>query len=403
MFEVRGNRPHSLGSAGRESPPLIYKGPKRGTWNIQLERGRDAGGKRLRLTRLFHGSHKQAEDEEARLKHEIATGLYVEPSRETVQQYLERWLKASRGTLAPSTYHAYARIIALRWTPTVGMLRVQELRGAHIAQAESDWLEGGRLGQERGSGKALSRKTVLNFHRVLHDALEAAVKETLLAVNPCDHMQPPKYVRPEMHALSDTEAVALLAVLAGDPLGVALHTLLGSALRAGEVLGLRWRDVDLEGGVVRVVQQFDQVSKTYRDVKTHRSRRPVPIDAVLVADLRRHQVAQKEMRLKAGALWQDTGLVFTDEVGGGLNHKQLAYALDRALRAAGLGHLGPHALRHTHASLLILAGTHMKVVQERLGHASYAITADTYAHVAPGLGEQAAADFRRVVTRKGAT
>lgn len=376
---------------------MIYKGRKRGTWRIQIEDGKDAVGGRRRLSKTFKGTYKAAQDEEARLLTERALGTYVQPSKETVEHFLERWLTVMEAQLTPSAHHAYARIVRLRWVPELGTMRIQALRGPDIGLAEAKWLKSGRLGLDRGSGKALSAKTVLNFHRVLHEAMQAAVRERIIAINPCTALDAPKPERTEQRALSVDEAATLLQAITLDRHSAALHTLLGTGLRAGELLGLRWRDVDLEGGVVRVTQQWDKVAQRYRDVKSHRSRRPISIDSDLVRVLHAHSAQQKERKLKALGMWQESGLVFTDDLGEGLKHDQLSYALERCLKAAGLDHLGPHALRHTHASILIAAGTHMRVIQERLGHASFAITADTYSHVAPSLGVRAAEDFRRVL------
>lgn len=379
----------------------IFKGRRRGEWKIQVELPRGENGKRKRLLRNFRGSHKEAQTEEAKLRQNLQEGRFVEPSEETLGHFLRRWLAYIESRRAPSTCTLYRFHVEVRWVPALGHVRLRQLQSTDIVRVEQSLLEGGRLGLERGTGKALSAKTVLNIHRTLATALNQAVIWKLLPLNPADakHMEPPKWEHKEALALDEQQVVKLFEEFAKEAHGIALHTLLATGLRSGEVLGLRWRDVDLEGGVVRVQQQWDKAAKTYRDVKSHRSRRPVPIDSDLISALRRHRTHQLEVRLAAGSLWQDLGLAFTDRLGGGLTHNHLRHALDRCLERAGLGHLSPHGLRHTHASILIAAGTHMKLIQERLGHASYQVTADTYSHVAPALGRQAAEDFGRILRR----
>jgi integrase len=179
-------------------------------------------------------------------------------------------------------------------------------------------------------------------------------------------------------------------------------------MRVGELIALRWQDINLDSGSLWIAQQYDAKYKGFRGVKSHRSRRPVAVDPDLVARLRAHRVAQKVRQLAAGERWERAhrwggkkcvegchGRVFTDDMGHRVTHFTLRCALNRCLEAANLEHISRHGLRHTHASLLVGLGTSMKVVQERLGHSSFAITADTYSHVAGDAQHAAAALFER--------
>lgn len=377
---------------------------KRGVWRITIEAGADpVTGKRKRIVRDVQGTKKAAERELARLMTERSTGDYVEPHNETVAGFLERWLAYMEPRLAPSAYASYRYVVTLRLVPELGSMGLQQLRPEHIAAAERKWLTKGRLGSKRGSRQnELSPKTVVNYHRVLREALQQAVRWRALKWNPCDSIDPPRWERTEQNSFSLVEVQRLLETLKDIKHGSALYVLVATGLRVGELLGLRWReDVDLDGHVIRVQQQYDRVPQTFRDTKTHRSRRHVTIDADLVSALRQHRVAQAERQLRAGEMWEASGLVFTDDLGRHLTHSQLRRALERALTAAGLKHIHLHGLRHTHASLLVQLGTHMKLVQERLGHASFQITADTYSHVAPGLHEQAANLLGKALRTRG--
>jgi integrase len=187
------------------------------------------------------------------------------------------------------------------------------------------------------------------------------------------------------------------------PLLTALHT----GLRLGELRGLRWRDLDLPGGrlsVQQTLQRLDSGRLVQGQPKTHRSRRAVSIPADVVEALQAHRAAQAQARLLAGPAWKESGLVFVDALGQPLSETRLRGAFRRLLRQAELPPIRLHDLRHTMASLMLAAGEHPKVVSERLGHSTIAITIDTYSHVTPGLQAAAAerlSDLLRVARRRG--
>jgi integrase len=379
---------------------------RRGVWRITLEAGPDPlTGRRKRIYRDVRGTKEQAKDALAAWRTQVRVGLYVEPHKETMATFLERWLAYMEDRLAPAAFLSYREIVRKRLIPALGRVTVQQLQTQHVVEAERVWLREGRVSPARAgprSAPGLSAKTVLNYHRVLVEALNYAVRWKVVAANVADdqHMQPPRGERKPVAVLSLDDARKLLDVLAEDRYGPVLHTLLATGLRVGEVLGLRWRqDVDLEAYTIRVQQQYDRVLKQFRAVKTHRSVRPIAIDVGLAFVLRKWRVRQAELKLKAGPLWCESGLVFTDNLGGHLTHDILRIALDRCLRQAELQHVTRHGLRHTHASLLIELGAHMKVVSERLGHASFGITADTYSHVSPAMQQQAARSFGEALSK----
>lgn len=371
----------------------------RNRWEVRVELGRDPlTGKRKRIIRHVNGNKKDAEQKLAEITRQVETGAYVEPSRLTVGDYLTRWLRHMHGQLAPSAYGRYEAIVTSHIIPILGHVLMQKLRPEHIVDAEAHWLKAGRL--HRGTG--LSAKTVLNHHRVLHKALQDAVLVFhVLQTNPVDSVPAPRWEKRRPQRLTADEALRLMDVLDDDDAGPLILTMLYTGMRAGEVLGLRWReDVDLERRHMAVQQQWDRYAKAFRETKSHRSTRPVSIDADLAAVLERWRVRQIEWQLQAGPVWTPSGLVFTTRTGEHLTHDRVRRALQRVLAAAGLQSVSPHALRHSHATLMIAAGTHMRVLQERLGHASFAITADLYGAVAPGLQAEAAEQFAESLRRR---
>jgi integrase len=182
---------------------------------------------------------------------------------------------------------------------------------------------------------------------------------------------------------------------AGDGVhGAIVHIAVLTGLRQGELLGLRWKDVDLDNGVVQVQQTLQSVAGMGTVIgipKTPKSRRAVALSPDTINVFREQRRRQAEIRLKAGSAYDDLGYIFATPLGAPIDASNLRRAWRRIVATAGIGHVRFHDLRHTHASLMLLQGTHLKIVSERLGHASIAITADTYSHVQPGLQAAAAA------------
>jgi integrase len=340
-------------------------------------------------------SQTQAEKALADLVQEVEPASYVDPSRDKLRAYLERWLRDYVETnVAPKTRMYYTQVIRQHVIPRLGNIPLADLRPVHVVEVQRFWLtEGWRRTKAR---PGLSPKSVANIHRVLHQAMQYAVRWKLIAANPLDVVDPPRWERHDQAWLDLTQAQALVQHLEATPAGTAVLVKLSTGLRMGELLGIRWRDVDLAGRTIALQQQLQWLTGqqyVMRAVKSHRSRRPVTIDADLTDVLRAHKARQNELRLQAGGLWEKRDLVFTSETGHNLTPDQVRRSLLRALRAAGLPRIRPHDLRHTHASLLLRLHTPMKVVQERLGHSTFAITADIYSHVSADLQEQAADAF----------
>jgi integrase len=180
--------------------------------------------------------------------------------------------------------------------------------------------------------------------------------------------------------------------LHGDRLYAAWHVAASTGLRRGELLALRWDDIDLEGARLSVRRSFVSVGYEVRlsEPKTKRSRRQLALDRATVGALRDHRRRQLEERISWGPAWQDTGLVFTREDGTLIHPDRLTKSFNRHVNGSGLPRIRLHDLRHTHATLALQAGIHPKVVSERLGHATVSITLDTYSHAIPAMQQDAA-------------
>jgi integrase len=363
----------------------------KGSWELTLDLGHDpVTGDRLRRFANVKGTRRDAERELAARIHAIETGTSANPARETVAEFLQRWLRDyAAPTVSPRTCERYEEAIATHIVPSLGSIRLASLRPAHIVAAEQEWRLSGR---RRGSG-GLSAATVRHHHAVLRRALQIAVSWQILAVNPAQAVTPPRAPRRDMAALDADQAAILLSAARGSEFEVSLVTALYTGLRLSELRGLRWRDVDLAGArlsIQQTLQRRRDGSLVVHDPKTHRSRRSVSLPGTMVAVLREHRRRQLEQRLLTGDAWAEPDLVFTDGLGRPLSETRLRYAFHQLLRQAGLPHIRLHDLRHTMATLMLSQGEHPKVVSERLGHSSVSITLDTYSHVLPSIQAAAA-------------
>ena len=268
--------------------------------------------------------------------------------------------------------------------PALGRLKLKSLNALHLQGLYRERLDSG-----------LSGSTVQKIHHVLHKALSQAVKWNLIPRNPADAVKAPMASSKEMHPLSVSEARRLLEAARDDRLEALYVLALHTGIRRGELLGLKWEDLDLDDSIVRVRRTLTRTENGKRlalgEPKTKKSRRTVHLTPRAVEALKRHRAKQAEKKLKTGGLYQDQGLVFAGEIGNLINPSNLRQrSFAPLLEHAGLPRITFHDLRHTCASLLFQKNVHPKFVQELLGHASVAVTLDTYSHMLPGMGGEAA-------------
>lgn len=374
---------------------------KRGdVWEVRVSLGWDDRLKRYRrMSVTVRGTKADAERKRRELLRQLDEGTYVDPTKQTVSSYLKDWLRhCEQRRLAASTIEGYTGICDRYLIPVLGSVPLQKLTPAHIEALYSELLKAG----SGASKRPLSARSVLHVHRVLHSALRRAVRLKLLIGNPCEAVEPPRPRRKEMHALDEQETSRMLALLdaGSDPLmSVAVLVALTTGMRRGEILGLRWSDVDLEAATATVSRSLQTTKITglaFKEPKTSRSRRTVTLPARTVRTLRAHKKRQAAERLLAGPGYRDQGLVFAEPDGGPYDPAKLSDRF-RRFRAANKFTVRFHDLRHTHATLLLKAGVPVKVVSDRLGHSTAMLTLDTYAHVLPGMDASAAEGFDRML------
>jgi integrase len=275
----------------------------------------------------------------------------------------------------------YEHIVRLHLKPHIGRMALPQLGPHHVQALYRRLVEGG-----------LAPLTVRGVHQVLHHALQDAVRWRLLSTNVSSLAAKPRVPHREMATMSADEVRRFLAQLAGDRLAALYVVALTTGMRQGELLALRWREVDLDTAVLRVVGSL-QRGPTGLEVlapKTPRSRRQVALTSLAVDALRGHRKAQLEERLKCGGEWVDGDFVFTSTRGTAVDAQELRKWYRQHLRRAGLRRLRFHDLRHTAATLMLSRGVHPKVASEMLGHSTVAITLDLYSHVTETMQREAA-------------
>jgi integrase len=331
--------------------------------------------------------------------HSMDRGAYVSPTRLTVRAYLEeRWLPAITMTVRPSTHASYARNIRLHVAPQLGAVPLQKLEPMMLNDFYLHLLTNGRADGKGG----LSVRSVRYVHFVLHRALRDAMRWQLLTRNVTEAADPPKEsarLRPEIRTWSPESLRAFLDGTRGDRRNVAWLLLASTGMRRGEVLGLRWADVDLRAAQLAIRQTLltaDMVT-LFGEPKSRRSRRVVALVTTTIEALQRHRRNQLEEKLALGPAYQDGDLVFARRDGRAYEPDEFSREFDRKSKRLDLPRIRLHDLRHTWATLALQAGIHPKVVSERLGHGTIAVTLDIYSHVTPSLQREAADQVAAVI------
>jgi integrase len=343
---------------------------KRGdSWYFVLDEPRDpATGKRRQ--KWVRGGRTRDEAKQARDDARARRKSWKAPTRTLLGPYLTgTWLPAMRSKVAASTWTSYRQNLAGHVAARIGHVRLDALDAPTLDALYAD-LE----------ATGLARSTVRLIHTQLHRALADAVRWDLLVRNPSDLVDPPKPVRRVLTTWTADQLRAFLAGVATDRLAALWQLAAASGMRIGELVGLEWPDVHLDGQYL-----------TVRRSKTATGRRRVELDPATIAVLRAHRRRQAEERLAFGAGYRDHGRVFTRLGGEPLNPDAVSLQFKRRAARLRLPPIRFHDLRHGWATMALEAGEHPKVVAEQLGHASVRVTLDTYSHVAPGVQRGAVA------------
>lgn len=368
-----------------------------GRWEARYTVGRDGGtGKQIQKS-VYGKTQKEVLKKLRQVSVDIENGVYTEPSKLTVGQWLDIWLDEYTGNLKPHTVTAYKSLCNTHLKPTMGAIKLTALSTPVIQKTYN------ALHKGRGNNQPLSAKTIRNLNGVFHKSMEQAVKIGYIRHNPCNNCTLPKVTRKEITPLDDTAIKRFISACEGEIYKTLYITTLFTGMRQGEVLGLRWDNIDFDNGIIYIVQQLQRKKADiegelpeyyFASLKNNKPRKIMPAPYVMQL-LKEHKKHQNIQRLKAGIAWGNgdsinNNLVFTDETGQHLKHRTVYNHYKAIVRKLGLENSRFHDLRHSYAVASLQNGDDIKTVQENLGHHTAAFTLDVYGHVTEKMRKKSA-------------
>lgn len=352
----------------------IYRRKSDGKWvgSISLNNGE---------RKVIYGKSRAEVQEKMKvLLRDQQQGMLITEPNQTVEQFLTQWVEDRKPSVRIRTYERYEAFVRLHVIPVIGRVKMQQLNPQHIKGLYARKLKEG-----------LSPTTVNTLHMMLHKAFDDAVKWNIVARNVCDMVDVPQRAHYEMQPLTVEQAKRFLEAAKGHALEALFVLALTTGLRRGEILALKWSDIDFEKQTVQVKRIFTRApGNRYIEAepKTKKSKRSVKLITKAVDLLKQHRIRQQEEKGQAGPAWTENNLVFCTSLGTPLNPSKLLERFDTLLKKAGLQHMRFHDLRHSAATILLAMNVHPKIVQELLGHNQISMTMDLYSHVLPGLQEE---------------
>ena len=362
---------------------------KDGRWEARYTVGRDPGtGKQIQRS-IYGATQEEVRKKLTAVSSSIDNGTYIEPSKLTMKQWLEIWLKEYTANIKESTAVVYDTQIRVHILPAIGAVKLSALNAPTI-QAFYNSLSRGSDDKE-----PLAAKTVKNVHGVLNRALFQAVRIGYIRFNPCNSVLLPRLDKPDIKPLSDLDIKAFVAAIKGHPLETVFVVDLFTGMRQSELMGLTWDCVDFKAGTILINKQLIKEKKkdgAYKltPPKNDKPRRISPAPYIMDL-LKGYKRTQAENRIKAGSLWVESDFVFTNHFGHHLAHSTLSHTYKRFMRQIGLPESRFHDMRHSFAVSSLQAGDDVKTVQENLGHHTAAFTLDVYGHVTERMKQESAA------------
>ena len=352
----------------------------KGSWQIQIYTGTGPDGKPRRHFETVRGRKGDAQKRLTELLSSLDKGVYTPPGRVTVAEHLHKWLEGYVKTnCSQRTLDGYQSIIETHLVPALGHVQLNQLHPQAIQSYYGKALE------------KLSARTVAKHHRLLSQALKYAVRQGYLGRNPCELVDAPSWKGKVMRTLTPFEVEILVDMVKNNSIYPVMYTAVSTGLRQAELLGLRWRDIDLDMLSISVSQVLYKRRGVcqFKEPKTAHSRRRVAMTPKLALFLREYRAERESLYWQLGQLLALDSLVFGSPEGKPLDPSILSHEFARVAKLASLQGVRFHDLRHTFASLMLLRGAKPKVISEALGHASVAFTMDTYSHIIEGMQSDA--------------
>ena len=365
-------------------------------WEGRITTERDPGtGKQIQRS-VSGKTQKEVAQKLREISVEIDKRTYLAPTKLTVKDWLDTWVKEYLEDIKPSTKYLYTRNMEMYIIPNLGSVKLDALTSPMVQALYN------RLHKpDKKDVKPLSAKTIRSLHGVLHKALQQAVLNGYIRVNPTDACKPPRVVKKEIQPLDETQVSEFLKAIQGHPHEYLYKITLFSGMREGEVLGLTWDCVDLEHGTLLIKQQLrreqQKGGKYYFSPPKNNKSRVLSLAPSVVQLFRLQKLKQNGMRLEAGNSWEENNLIFSNQTGGFLSYRTVYDCFKRIVDKIGSPSTRFHDLRHTYAVLAIKSGDDIKTVQENLGHATAAFTLDVYGHVTAQMRRDSADRMEQVI------
>lgn len=365
---------------------------KRGkdTWTIVIDTGKNPiTNKRDRIRKAVKGTKPEVQKVMNEMLHKLQTGTYIETHKLTVGGYFDHWIKTyCIPNLAPKTIHSYRSEINNHIIPNLGQIPLNKLSPLHLQSYYTKLLDSGR---KDGNG-GLSARTIQYHHRIIREALKHAFRWQLVSRNVADAVDPPRFKKKEMYVMPREEVIAFLEAIKDHRDYAIIYTAIYTGMRQGELLGLTWQAVHHTKRTIWVKQQLQYIAGegyNFKEPKTSKSRRHIPMTPGVQSLLKEVKREQAEYKLLMGNEYEDNDLVFCLANGKPLDGTNLTKRFKAQAKKHGHPEMRFHDLRHTCATLLLAAGVDPKKVQEILGHESFNTTMDVYGHVLPSMQREA--------------
>ncbi len=366
----------------------IYQRSADGLWCGVALLGYDVRGRMIRKT-VTAKSRAEVTRKLAQLRRQVDAGKVSTVKTPTLSELMTRWFETVLSReVARSTYDNYHTIVKYHVLPVLGRRKVTDITVADIDRL---------LALKLGAG--LSASTVHRVRALISQCLDQGVRWGEVPTNVARLSRPPKMVRAEGRTLTREQAQQLLETLKGYRQESLYLLMLSTGMRRGEALGLKWEDLNLENGVVRIKRNLKREGGRIvtADTKTLKSRRAVNVPTPVLEALQKNRDLQEVEKADLGDAWVDSGFIFTTSIGTPIDPRNLYREFSQICEKAGLGHWHPHELRHSAASLMLASGVKLQVVSEVLGHSSIRMTADVYGHILDPDRQHAASAMSEVL------
>lgn len=353
------------------------------SWYYAVDLGVDANGKRKIKKKRGFKSEREAKKALLEIESQINKGVYVEPSNILYKDFLDDWLKDKYVSVKKSTHTTYTHMVNGHIVPTLGNLRLSDITARHIQNLIRDLF----------ISNALSDENIQKIYTIIKDSLNSAIKFDLLSKNECDKVDRPKAQRKEMQVWDLDEVLRFKETAKENRAYMVFHLAIYTGMRQSEILGLRWKNIDLKNGLIYVREQIERYTHNFTSVKTKASNRNISIPEETVNELKKQKQKINTERSMAGKDYTHLDLVCPTSVGTPYLPKNLSIIFNRLIKESGNKKIRFHDLRHTHATLLLKQNTNPKIVAERLGHSNTRTTLDIYSHLLPNMQKDTAKLF----------